>query len=144
MYQQSFHKQISGLFKHYPYTLKLVEYFSLELIFAIFLLFLRKEYSDNVVQLPSHVQLFWDRMDCSPPGSEVHGISQTRMEWVIISFSRASSQPMIEPNISCVAGRFFTTGPPGKSQYSDKQAQNSAFNLNENSSNVMRLFTVFC
>ena len=33
-------------------------------------------------------------MDCSPPGSSVHGISQARMlEWVAISFSRGSSQP---------------------------------------------------
>ena len=33
-----------------------------------------------------------DPMDCSPPGSSVHGISQTRiLEWVAISFSRGSS-----------------------------------------------------
>ena len=33
-------------------------------------------------------------MDCSPPGSSVHGISQTRMlEWVAISFSRGSAWP---------------------------------------------------
>ena len=31
-------------------------------------------------------------MDCSPPGSSVHGILQARiLEWVAISFSRASS-----------------------------------------------------
>ena len=31
-------------------------------------------------------------MDCSLPGSSVHGISQTRiLEWVAISFSRRSS-----------------------------------------------------
>ena len=31
---------------------------------------------------------------CSPPGSSVHGISQTRvLEWAAISFSRGSSQP---------------------------------------------------
>ena len=30
-----------------------------------------------------------DPMDCSPPGSSVHGISQARvLEWVAISFSR--------------------------------------------------------
>ena len=35
-----------------------------------------------------------DPMDCSPPGSSVHGISQARIqEWVAISFSRGSSQP---------------------------------------------------
>ena len=33
-------------------------------------------------------------MDCSPPGSSVHGISQARiLEWVAISSSRGSSQP---------------------------------------------------
>ena len=32
-----------------------------------------------------------DPMDCSPPGSSVHGIFQARiMEWVAISFSRES------------------------------------------------------
>ena len=35
-----------------------------------------------------------DPMDCSQPGSSVHGISQGRiLEWVAISFSRESSQP---------------------------------------------------
>ena len=35
-------------------------------------------------------------MDCSLPGSSVHGISQARiLEWVAISFSRGSSQPRI-------------------------------------------------
>ena len=33
-------------------------------------------------------------MDCSPPGSSVHGISQARiLEWAAISFYRASSPP---------------------------------------------------
>ena len=35
----------------------------------------------------------WDPMDCSPPGSSVHGIFQARiLEWVAISFSRGSSR----------------------------------------------------
>ena len=35
-----------------------------------------------------------DPMDCSPPGSSVHGFLQARiLEWVAISFSRGSSQP---------------------------------------------------
>ena len=35
-----------------------------------------------------------DPMDCSLPGSSVHGIFQTRvLEWGAISFSRGSSQP---------------------------------------------------
>ena len=35
-----------------------------------------------------------DPMDCSPPGSSVHGISQARiLEWVAISSSRGASSP---------------------------------------------------
>ena len=35
-----------------------------------------------------------DPMDCSPPGSSVHGILQARtLEWVVIPFSRGSSWP---------------------------------------------------
>ena len=35
-----------------------------------------------------------DPMDCSPPGSSVHGVPQARrLEWVAFSFSRGSSQP---------------------------------------------------
>ena len=38
----------------------------------------------------SHVRLFV--LDCSPPGSSVHGISQARiLEWVAIPFCRGSS-----------------------------------------------------
>ena len=34
----------------------------------------------------------WDPLDCSPPGSSLHGIFQARvLEWVAISFSRGSS-----------------------------------------------------
>ena len=54
-------------------------------------------------------------MDCSPPGSSVHEISQARiLERVAISFSRGSSQPRNRTHISCLAGRFFTTEPPGR------------------------------
>ena len=55
-------------------------------------------------------------MDCRPPGSSVHGISQARiLDWVAISFCRGSSWPRDWTYISCVAGRFFTTASlPGK------------------------------
>ena len=44
-----------------------------------------------------------DPMDCSPPGSSVHGISQARiLEWVAISFPRESSRPRDRTCISCV------------------------------------------
>ena len=48
-------------------------------------------------------------MDCSLPGSSVHGFFQARVpEWVSISFSRGSSQPRDRAWVSCTAGRFFT------------------------------------
>ena len=44
--------------------------------------------SDTTERLSLHF------MDCSPPGSSVHGISQARtLEWVAIPISRGSSQP---------------------------------------------------
>ena len=51
----------------------------------------------------------FNSMDCSPPGSSVHGILQARiLEWVAIPFSRGSSGPIDETQVSCIAGRFFT------------------------------------
>ena len=50
-------------------------------------------------------------MDCSLPGSSVHGIFQARiLEWVAISYSRGSSRPGVWTHISwvsCIAGIFF-------------------------------------
>ena len=50
-----------------------------------------------------------DPMDCSPPGSLVHGIFQAWiLEWVAISFSRGSSQPRDRTQVSRVVCRCFT------------------------------------
>ena len=47
-------------------------------------------------------------MDCSLPGSSVHGIFQARvLEWVAISFSRGSSQPRDRTQVSHIRGRRF-------------------------------------
>ena len=62
-----------------------------------------------------------DPVDCSPPGCSVLGISQDRiLEWV--PFPPAGDPP--DPGIESVslmsptlAGRFFTTEPPGKPIY---------------------------
>ena len=48
-------------------------------------------------------------MDCSPSGSSVHGILQVSiLEWVAMPFSRGSSQPRDQAQVSHIAGRFFT------------------------------------
>ena len=50
-----------------------------------------------------------DPMDCSPPGSSVHGILQARiLEWVAMSSSRGSSHARDRTQVSCIAGGFFT------------------------------------
>ena len=60
-----------------------------------------------------------DPMDCSSPGSSIHGILQARiLEWIAISFSRGSSQPR-DQNFTFLgfpssAGRFFTSVSPRK------------------------------
>ena len=52
---------------------------------------------------------FCNPMYCSSPGSSVHGILQARiLEWIAICFSRRSSQPRDQTQVSCIAGRFFT------------------------------------
>ena len=49
-----------------------------------------------------------DPVDCSLPGSSVHGILQARvLEWVTISFSRGSSQPRDRTQVSGIPGRHF-------------------------------------
>ena len=57
----------------------------------------RRERSLRRMLLLSHSVVsdsFCDPMDCSPPGSSVHGILQARLlDWVAVSSSRGSSRP---------------------------------------------------
>ena len=44
-----------------------------------------------------------DPMDCSPPGSSVHGIIPARiLEWFAISSSKGSSLPRNQTRIACI------------------------------------------
>ena len=52
-----------------------------------------------------------DPVDCSPPGSPVHRIFQARiLEWGAMPSSRGSSRCRDQTCVSCIAGRFFSTG----------------------------------
>ena len=66
----------------------------------------------------SHVSILVTPMDCSPPGSSVHGILQARIqEWVAISYSKGSSWPRDQTQIlciSCMGRRILTPVPPEK------------------------------
>ena len=57
-------------------------------------------------------------MDCSLPGSSVHGIFQARvLEWVAISFSRGSSRPRDGTQGLRIAGRRFTIWATREAHY---------------------------
>ena len=50
-----------------------------------------------------------DPMDCSPPGSAVHGILQARiLDWIAMPSSRGSFQPRDQSQVFRVAGTFCT------------------------------------
>ena len=56
-----------------------------------------------------------DPMNCSLPGSSVHGIFQAKiLEWVVFPSPGDLLNPGIQPESPALAGRFFTTESPGK------------------------------
>ena len=58
---------------------------------------------------------FCDPIDCSPPGSSIHGILQARMqEWVATPFSRRSSWPRDWTQVSHTASGFFNDWATGE------------------------------
>ena len=66
----------------------------------------------NIVESESEVTqscpTLCDPVDCSLPGSSVHGILQERiLEWVASSFSSGSSWPRDRTQVSRIAGRCF-------------------------------------
>ena len=65
--------------------------------------------SSEPVKLLSCVWLFAIPWIVAYQGSPIHGIFQARLlEWVAISFSRGSSWPRNQTQVSCIAGRRFT------------------------------------
>ena len=67
----------------------------------------------------------FDPMDCNLPRSSVHGIPKQKY-WSGLPFPSPGDlpDPGIKTSVSCLAGRFFTTEPPGKLivlSYSDTQ-----------------------
>ena len=65
--------------------------------------------SHSVVSIAQSCPPLWNPMDCSLPGSFVHGILQARkLEWVVMPFSRGSSHPRDQIQVSHTVDRFFT------------------------------------
>ena len=67
-------------------------------------------------------------MDCSLPGSSVHGIFQARvLEWVAISFSRGSSRPRDRNWVSHFVGKMLYCLSHKVKEESEKAGLNSTF-----------------
>ena len=80
--------------------------------------------------LLSHVQVC-DPMGCSPPGSSVHGGFPGKNTGVgglhFLLQGIVPTQHRIKPVTLALAGRFFTTAPPGKSNVTIKSVTLSPF-----------------
>ena len=81
-------------------------------VFVIFCLVMKCRHLQNLVSMlvSQSCLTLWELMDYSPPGSSVLGILQTKiLEWVVISFSRVSSWPRDQTQVTCIAGGFFSS-----------------------------------
>ena len=64
-------------------------------------------------------------MDCSPPGSSVHGIYQIRIqEYLAIPFSKGSSQPRDPIQDPALQADSLLSEPPGKPIFSIEMGLN--------------------
>ena len=66
------------------------------------------QFSHMKVSVTQSCLTLCDHMDCSLPGSSVHGILQARILQYAIPFLGGSSQTRDWTWVSCIAGRFFT------------------------------------
>ena len=72
-------------------------------------LFLVSNWLDLECEVAQSCPTLCDPMDCSLPGSSVHGIFQaTVLEWIAISFPKGSSQPRDRTQVSHIIDRRFT------------------------------------
>ena len=63
---------------------------------------------------------------CNPKDYTVHGILQARiLELVAFPFSRGSSQPRDQTQVSCIAGRFFTSWATREPQAAPLKVENN-------------------
>ena len=70
--------------------------------------------TDTVFVVTQLCSTFCHSMDCSPPGSSVHGILQARiLEWVAMPFSRGCLDPGIKPRSPTLQADSSPSEPPG-------------------------------
>ena len=92
--------------------------------------------SEGEIEVAQSCLTLCDSVDCSPPGSSIHGIFQARIfEWVAISFSRDLPEPGIEPWSPTVQADASLSEPPGKPhRYSQNLLRDPALPFRERSS----------
>ena len=95
----------------FPLTVLVVGWPAISLLRAVLALAMKYLHPEKSLQWIVSVkasQLCW--ILCDPIDYRVHGILQARiLEWVAIPFSRGSSQPRDWTQVSCTAGRYFTS-----------------------------------
>ena len=94
----------------------------------MFYLYTHRKKESEVAQL---YPTLCNPMDCSLPGSSIHGIFQARvLKWIAISFSRRSSQPRDWTRVFHTVGRRFTVWATREVIYSEtEQLTLSVFSL---------------
>ena len=81
----------------------------LELVWLIFIMFPEQPHVDRsvcvcVCSVAQSCPTLCDPMDCCPPGSSVHEISQARiLEWVAMPSSRGSSRSRDRTHLCCIS-----------------------------------------
>ena len=71
------------------------------------LVYVRKNRKQSVYLKEANMKVVQSCLTLRPHGLCIHGILQARIpEWV--AFSRASSQPRVQSQVSRITGRFFT------------------------------------
>ena len=86
-------------------------------------------------------------MDCSPSGSSVNRILQSKiLKWVALPSFKGSSLSRDRTCISwisCIAVKFFTTEPPGTPQYSGTETIKKAVNTLAKTHNTLFTKVIF-
>ena len=78
-------------------------------ILSISILFISKSWRKKESEVAQSCLTLCNLVDCSLPGSSIHGILQARIpECVAISLSQGSSQPRNQTQVSGIADRCFT------------------------------------
>ena len=71
-----------------------------------------------------------DPMNCSPPGSSVHGVLQVRiLEWITIFFSRGSPGPGIEPGSPPLQADSLPSEPSAACDLGENKTQLSQYSV---------------